>query len=119
MENESRTRNDEKLERELDALFTAYRDACPAPEPGPDFMPRLWERIEARRSVSYSFTRLTQAFVTAAAAICLLLTILQTTLKNQPIPLAQSYVETLAQASVDDNPAYTEINLYEFGGVSY
>jgi hypothetical protein len=119
MENESRTSNGGKLESELDALFAAYREACAAPEPSPDFMPRLWERIEARRSVSYSFTRLTQAFVTAAAAICLLLTILQTTLKTQPVVLTQSYAETLAQDAVESSPAYTEINLYELGGVSY
>jgi len=110
---------DARLERELEALFSAYREACAVPEPSPDFMPRLWERIEARRSVSYSFTRLTQAFVTAAAAICLLLTILQTTLKTQPVFSTQSYVESLAQASLDESADFSEINIYEFGGVNY
>ena len=35
----------------LDALFRAYRQACPDPEPSADFMPRLWLKIEARERV--------------------------------------------------------------------
>ena len=119
MENNSRTNAEEGLERELDALFAAYRVACPEPEPSANFMPELWQKIEASRSVSYSFTRLTQAFVTAAAAICLVLVILQTTLKTQPSFNTQTYVEALADASADDSPVYNEVNFYDMGGDSY
>ena len=41
----------------LDALFTEYRAACPDPEPGADFMPALWRRIEARRTATVSVFR--------------------------------------------------------------
>lgn len=105
------------LERELDKLFTAYREACPAPEPSPNFMPRLWEKIEARRSVSYNFGRLTRAFLTAAAAICLLLVVLQTTSRTQPAFYTQSYIEALAEASAAEREtAYREISLFEAPG---
>jgi hypothetical protein len=119
MENKTRTTAEEALERELDELFVAYRLACPEPEASPNFMPELWRKIEAGRSVSYSFTRLTQAFVTAAAAICLVLTILQTTLKTQPSFYTQTYVEALAEASADNSPVYNEVNFYDVGGDSY
>lgn len=89
----------EALDRDLDALFAAYRDACPAPEAGPDFMPRLWQAIEARRSMSYTFGRWTRAFVTAAAAICLVLGLLQRTRSTQPSFYSQTYIESL-QAEV-------------------
>ena len=57
-------------ERQLDELFTAYRRACPAPEPSPRFLPDIWNKIEARRSMTLSLRRWTGAFVTAAA-LCL------------------------------------------------
>jgi len=116
MEDKTRTNTEEGLERELDTLFAAYRLACPEPEPSPNFMPELWRKIEERRSVSYSFTRLTRAFVTAAAAICLVLTLLQSTLKTQPSLYPQTYVEALADASADDSPVYSEVSFYDIGG---
>ena len=60
-------------EIELDRLWAKYREACLTPEPSRDFMPRLWTRIEAQRTVSLSFRRLTRALVMSAAAICLLM----------------------------------------------
>jgi hypothetical protein len=63
----------ERGEEALDALFTQYRAACPDPEPSPDFSPRLWQKIEARQNWRVSLKRLSQALVTAAAALCLLM----------------------------------------------
>jgi hypothetical protein len=113
---ELRKHSAEELERELDRLFAAYREACEPPEPSPNFMPRLWEKIEARRSVSYSFARLSRALITAAAAICLLLVVLQTTSRTTPVFYTQSYVEALAEASSADTASSFEISLYEVGG---
>ena len=64
---------DESREHELDRLWLRYREACPPPQPSRDFMPRLWSRIEAQRTVTLSFRRLTRALVMSAAAICLLM----------------------------------------------
>ena len=58
-----RTRDDQ-----LDALFRAYREACTTPEPGPNFMPQLWQRIESRQTFAFSFKRMANALVTAAMA---------------------------------------------------
>ena len=120
MENDSRTNFDERLEGELDELFAAYREACPAPEPSANFMPELWQKIEARRSVSCSFSRLTQVFLTAAVAISLLLAILQTTTTTKTSPFyAQSYVEALEEFNAAESPVYTPVSLYDLGGGNY
>ncbi|MBM3774116.1 MAG: hypothetical protein FJW37_03045 [Acidobacteria bacterium] len=62
--------HDNSAERRLEALFKSYRETCGAPEPGANFMPQVWEKIEARQSV-FVFGRLTRAFVTAAMALSL------------------------------------------------
>ena len=62
----------------LAALWAAYRTACPAPEPAPEFLPRLWEKIEARRAEArswFAFKRWAQA---CAAATAVLLVLMQT-----------------------------------------
>jgi hypothetical protein len=57
----------------LDELFRAYRDACPAPEPGPDFMPAMWARIEGRENSANWFGRFAKGLVTAAVAASVIL----------------------------------------------
>ena len=63
------------IEQRLAILWRAYRDACPDPEGSPDFMPRLWARIEAGRSASWVeplrwwATRLAAASALAAAVL--------------------------------------------------
>jgi hypothetical protein len=69
-------------------------------------MPRLWQAIDARRSGAYSLGRWTRAFVTAAAAICLLLGLIQTKTPAQPSFYSQTYIESL-QAEVASNGGQT------------
>lgn len=58
---------------EVKAAFSEYRAAHPDPGMGADFMPRLWERIEGRKSAAKIFRRMTQMFVSLSAATALLL----------------------------------------------
>ena len=58
---------------ELDHLFERYRTALPDPEASVNFMPELWRKIEGRQFFLARVKKLTQVFVAAAAAICLLL----------------------------------------------
>ncbi|HLI85471.1 MAG TPA: hypothetical protein VKV17_16265 [Bryobacteraceae bacterium] len=91
---------------DLDALFRAYREACRAPEPSPDFMPKLWSRIEARQTFTFSFRRMANAFLTAAMAASLALgvyTSLPHRTATNPSNYA-SYVEALADANSIETP---------------
>jgi len=80
----------------LDALFAEYRAACPDPEPGADFMPALWRRIEARRIATVSvFRHWAQACVMATVALTVLIgVVLIPRFQSDPAANA-SYVEAL------------------------
>jgi hypothetical protein len=58
---------------EVQALFARYKESIPNIEPGAAFMPGLWARIDVRRKATYSLRRLVAGFVTAAAALCLVM----------------------------------------------
>jgi hypothetical protein len=89
---------------ELDPLFASYRTAIPDPEPGVNFMPELWRKIELRQSSLVRVKRLTQVFVVAAAAICLLLGIvLQLPISSGTPKVQGNYVDVLADANPTEN----------------
>ncbi len=84
-------------ETRLDVLFQAYRAACPDPEPSANFMPLLWQRIEARQSVSVVFSRLARNLMTAALALSILLGLVVSFSGSRVGQLpSESYVEVLA-----------------------
>jgi len=90
-------------EQRLDALFRAYRDACPTPEASANFMPNLWQRIEARQIYTFSFRRMANAFVTAAVALSLALGVYMSVPRSDAYG-SQSYIEALAEANPLDTP---------------
>jgi hypothetical protein len=90
-------------------LLARYRSACPDVEPSSDFMPRLWERIESTRSFSLMFQRLSRVLVTASAAVCLLLAILNI-LPSRAVGATSkfaSYIDALA-ADTNVERTYTQ-----------
>jgi hypothetical protein len=88
----SRGSNDEKL----DALFRAFA-ACPVPEPSVNFMPTLWQKIEARQTFTFSFRRIANAFAAAAVALTVALSLYMYVPHSQAVP-SQTYVDYLADA---------------------
>ena len=60
----------------LDNLLEAYRAACPDVEPSANFMPGVWQKIEARRSFRFVFLREARSALAGCTALCLLLLIL-------------------------------------------
>jgi len=95
-----RGNDDEKL----DALFRAYRDACPDPEASANFMPTLWARIDSRQTYLFSFRRMANAFVTTALALSIALGVYMTIPRSTPGSTPETYVEALADANPLDNP---------------
>ena len=81
-------------EMRLDALFRSYRDACPVPEAGANFMPDLWAKIERRRSSSM-FNRTARFLVTAAVAVTVLFSIMLTIDKASGPVTPGVYMEAL------------------------
>lgn len=92
------------LPTELRGLFDQYRSSLPDVEPGRDFTPQLWKRIDARRRGAMVFGRLARLYVTAAAGICILLVGLQWapfSAQSSPVVTA-TYVDALSVDAVDD-----------------
>jgi len=88
----------------LDALFRAYRDACPDPEASANFMPKLWARIDSRQTFLFSFRRMANAFVTAAVALSIALGVYMSIPRPNPGTYPETYVEALADANPLDTP---------------
>jgi hypothetical protein len=91
-------------DEKLDALFRAYRNACPDPEASANFMPTLWARIESRQTFLFSFRRMANAFVTAAVALSVALGVYLTIPRSTPGTPSETYVEVLAAAHPLENP---------------
>lgn len=80
----------------LDALFAAYREACPDPESGADFMPGLWRRIEAARTPVFAWAMWSRRVLVMAAALCVLLAVVWVSpLQGPGVFYQATYVETL------------------------
>ena len=94
-------------ETRLDTLFAAYRDACPDPEPSANFMPQLWQKIEAREQTSTIFGRLARNLVTAALALSVVLGLAFSLLSMAALP-SESYVEVLAEDQARESLDYFE-----------
>jgi hypothetical protein len=90
-------------DQQLDALFRAYREACPNPEPSVNFMPELWQRIESRQTFTFSFKRMANALVTTAVALSIALGVYMSMHSSNP-NYSDSYLEALAQANSLDTP---------------
>jgi len=97
--------NHELGNNELDTLFANYKSAVPDPDPSANFMPELWRRIEARQSFAVRIRKLTQVFVGAAAAFCLLFAMIEVAPGSSRQELHGSYVDVLAAAHPVDNLA--------------
>jgi len=92
-------------ERSLDELFERYRLACPEINAGPNFMPVLWQKIEARHGFWFTFVRFGRGALTASAALCLLLVVLN--LASTPQVMA-SYTDAILAESSAEQTYYTE-----------
>lgn len=90
--------DDDRANSKLDALWLEYRSAFPDPEPSANFMPNLWQKIEARRQETTSvFRRLAQACVMATVAATLVIVVLIPRIQREPVYTA-TYVDVLDAA---------------------
>jgi hypothetical protein len=95
----------DEFNSELKSLFASYRAAVPDPDSSANFMPDLWRRIQARQTLVLRVRKLTQIFVGAAAAACLLFAMVQVVPGGSRQEVHASYVDALAAAHPADNLA--------------
>lgn len=85
-------------DKQLDALFRAYA-ALPTPDASPNFMPGVWQKIEARQSFTWSLGKFANVFLTAAAALSLALGLFAFVPRHSNDQTTPSYLEALAAAN--------------------
>jgi hypothetical protein len=95
----------DQFNNELQTLFASYRAAVPDPDATANFMPELWRRIQARQTLMLRVRKLTQVFVGAAAAACLLFATIQVVPGRSRPEVHASYVDALAAAHPADSLA--------------
>ena len=99
----------------LDQLFSAYRNACEVPELSSGFMPALWQKIEARQSASWVFSKISGWFVAASAAATAVLALALLSMPSIPGGnyATTTYVDALAADHIAEYTLYTEPVLAE------
>lgn len=98
-------------ERGLDELFVKYRAACPEVELGANFMPELWQRIEARRGFWPVFEHLARVAVAVCLFACLVFAVLDIrgVRRAEPGVSEQSYAEALAADQSSETTFYADV----------
>ncbi len=91
----------------LDRLLAAYRDACPEPEASVNFMPELWERIDASQHWSRQLWKWANSLAAAAALASIFFMMLQMMPRTGGVFTSSTYLETLA--AEHDDKALSEI----------
>ena len=90
----------DRMDDRLNSLLAKYRDSCPDPEPGANFIPQLWERIEARRGVTASLLlrRWAEAWVLATVTLAIVIGVFLIPRLQDPPADQISYVDVLLAA---------------------
>jgi len=92
--------------RKLDALWAEYRSLTPDPESSADFMPNLWQKIEARRIDPVSiFRRFAKICVLGTVAVILIFALSISRIQYEP-SISSNYVDALDAAHAGD---YVEV----------
>jgi hypothetical protein len=92
-------------ESALDNLFQEYRAACPDVEASAQFMPALWEKIEARHSFWWVFQGFARTAMAGCAALALLMLALNFISPQQVLP---SYTDALVADHSAERTYYAE-----------
>ena len=99
------TTNDES---QLDQLFQTYRAACPDIQPGNNFMPGIWQKIESRYSFWFVFGRLARTATTGCAALCLVLLVLNFASTGHTSRSMATYTDALLADHSAERTYFTE-----------
>ncbi len=105
---EMKDQQDEMMsdDSELNRLFEQYRSACPEMEPSSNFMPSLWEKIEARRGgLWFNFSRVGKNALAVSAVLCLLLLGMNIAMPPQ---VGASYADALISAGSAEQVDFSE-----------
>jgi hypothetical protein len=100
------------MEDKLDSLWGEYREAIPDPEPSAQFMPQLWQRIDASRNVMASRLLRRWAEVWLLATVALAVAMGAFLIPRLQVPPASqaSYLDVLSAADSANDVAVIPVS---------
>lgn len=99
----------ESSNAEWTSLVERYREACGSPDGSRNFMPNLWQRIDAKRSRTLRFERAARSLFAAAVGLSLVLGAFLMIPGPQPSAFySGSFVEEIASANTTANGTFFE-----------
>lgn len=96
---------------ELNEAFQAYREHHVYVEPSSDFMPRMWERIEARRSPLLFLRRTARLLVATSLAAALLMAVVVIPRMEKQRQPAGYYADVVATDNLKSEQEYAAASL--------
>ena len=94
----------------LDGLLQRYRRACPELEGGADFLPRLWQKIDARRGFALKLRAYAHRLVSVAAMACLAALVFELSpLAGVNSVYTHTYVDMLEEENAPEQLAFSDI----------
>ena len=104
-------------ERNLDRLLERYARACPEADAGANFMPGIWQRIDARRGFSFKLATYARILAMTAASLCLAAGLFEVSSYGPAQQLASKrFVEVLDDDDDSEALIYGVINMLERPG---
>ncbi len=101
--------NYENGSAEWASLVDRYREVCGSPEGSRNFMPNLWQKIDAKRSRTLRFERAARSLFAAAVGLSLVLVAFLMVPGPQPSAFySGSFVEEIASANTTANGTFFE-----------
>lgn len=107
-------------EERLNRVFADYRSACPEIEPGANFMPSMWQKIEARRSAVFAWAAMSRRVLLGAVGLCVIFGFLLNTGISHSMFYTTTYVEALEDdGETEDLATLSPVSYPSPGGGRY
>ena len=102
----------DRMDDKLDSLWAEYREACPEAEPSANFMPQLWQRIEAKRGATTSLLlrRWAEVWLVATLALAIVMGAILIPRLQSPPEYQASYLDVLAAADSANDVAVIPVS---------
>jgi len=96
-------------DQELDRLMARYAQCVSAPEPGANFMISVWQRIEARRGVSFKLAAYARVLAIGAASMCLAAALFELSASRPDSFSSSHYVDMLDDDDAAETLAFADV----------
>lgn len=102
----------DQMDDKLSALWAEYRDACPDPEPNAQFMPGLWQRIEAHNSARTSLLlrRWAEVWLVATVTLAIVMGVFLIPRFERAPAYQANYIDVLAAADSANDVAVIPVS---------